>query len=292
MAQWRRIRWGTRVTVGVLESLATAYVAVQASGDGSAASWYSDDRYLLPAAVVLGVGSLLTVADGVRQYQSEKREGAIARQLDRYSYVLHREISRKLRPQRKRQGVTSPSRRTLNRIGITVWMVPPWFVRIDNGAPGWVRRISGRRIRSPHLLRISSLRIVDEINPTGIKWHRGLGLIGHVWRTRRVHALSMAEKWPAVTTASAPDAWSSEWELVPGDYRYGLKSDQARRIRENYSAAMAAPIWHRDAEDGSAHVVGVLTVDVPNDVSDLDIHSQALENLVRTASNRMGRVMK
>lgn len=282
---WQGIQWWVRVLLGLLAGFATLYVVVDSSRSEPSPSWYADGRLLYPAAIVLAVVALFNTLEGLQQRKHERREREIGRKIDRYLHVLHREISKKFRPE-KRDDPNRTSRRTLNRVGLTVWMVPPWFALIDGMAPHRVRRLAARRFPTPGMLRVSVLRFVDTTQATGIKWRRTVGLIGHVWHTRRGKQFSMVDRWPAHDSQMPTAAWEAGWQSVPVEDQLNLTSGQARVLLECYSAALAEPIFTR-SEDGTPSLVAVMTLDLAPDSDDLDIHSRHLRGLVRAAANRI-----
>jgi hypothetical protein len=279
------MRWWIRIGLGLLGGLATAYVGID-SGSKLPTWWpFDSGEFLVPAAIVLGLVSALATLDGLLMRLSSTSVFERSRKAERQLYALHRQLSRVLHPPAK-FGSLRTSRRTLNRLGLTVWMVPTWFAIVDAlPSPNAVRRWLRGRIHSPSMRRVAAVRFIDETTPSGIHWRRGVGVIGQAWLTGDEVHLDMAHDWPDRVLPISD--WVTAWEAMDERLRLGLSAKEARKLQANYDAALALPIYMRRKSDDERWLAGVLTVDVPVDTPDLSLDRRELRKQLKVASNRV-----
>ena len=278
---WHRVRWWMRVILGLLAAAATTYAVIDASRNRADPAWYFSGRLLVPAGIVLGVAALWNVADGVLARSYEQRTSAVGRSLDKYLYVLHRDISKHQRD--RVASVSRTSRKTLNRIGLHVWLVPTWYRSINRRGHAPMKLVS--------LWRASEIRFIDDdLSPTEITWRPGIGVIGTCWVDKQVTKCTMANSWPAL--ALTEQVWKATWEGLPEVERIGLNPSQAYKIAQNYRSVVAVPIYWRDRTSSHSTFLGCLVLDVPRDGLDFDPTNEPIVRLLRQASKRIGEQMK
>lgn len=222
-----------------------------------------------------------------------ERTSSVGRRLDAVLAALHRKITQR---ERGNVGPTPPrpSRETLNRLGLTVWLVPGWYQAFAD-SPFWQRILKRPKqwFGAPRaqLWQASQLRYVGDVDPSEIAWTRSTGALGVVWDTRRPKALDMAAQWPQVDPGS-PE-WVTAWAAITDPaVRMNLTAEEAARLRENYSAVHVVPIFHRKRGSTHALFLGCLALDAPDGVTDIDILSTQMRDQLKQAARGIARSLR
>lgn len=122
----------------------------------------------------------------------------------------------------------------------------------DLGASAWKIDGPGRR---PYLRRIGRVRISSLLQPSGITWTKGKGVLGECWQIGRTKKCSPAADDARLVHIQDADAWNR----LPEATRHGLTFEEYTRIRGKYGTVIAVPI----RAEGTEQLVGVVTLDAP-----------------------------
>jgi hypothetical protein len=109
-----------------------------------------------------------------------------------------------------------------------------------------------------HLVRIGRFKI-RETAPTGVTWTLGKGVIGRCWKTGQVEGRNVAQDHGPFVEGPA-----AEWDALPADFRENLTHEELKSL-SHLGAVIAAPM----PAEGSSEIIGVVSVDVPEDAFDV-----------------------
>ena len=287
---WKRWRWALRALLYILTALSTAYVIVDASRDHDNPPGYDHGHLLIPAAIILSLSYIFDIFDGVLRKARRDQDSELGRTIDKHLYTLHGSIS-KLNAKRKKLKQDHASQRTLRDMGLTVWLVPRYYLDLSetalaSRAPKWVRR----RAQTTELWRAARFRSSGDLTPTEIRWTKGRGAIGICWQERAAEGYNLVQLWPSIELPAAE--WKSAFEQKEESVKMGLSGGEAYRLRNNYGAVRVVPIRVHRATSSRSIFYGCLSIDTPSASSDLSLDDPKLVSIISRASQQIGKELQ
>ena len=119
-------------------------------------------------------------------------------------------------------------------LGASAWVVTPWWP-------------------FQRLHRIAHERINEMPGPSGIRWSKGKGVIGHCWDQGREQIVDSG------TFDKGHEDWTQDrWDRLDVKTRRGLSYKDYKKIRGKYGTVIAIPMFDR-----RERVRGVVVLDAP-----------------------------
>lgn len=239
-----QVRWLVRFVVTTVMALAGAVVSIDSSSLRDSGWWMPGPSLVVACIVAIALGLIWQYIDAEIERRRVRRRTSLANEISKLMFPLWHEM--------QSLGTT---KRTRERIGLHVWMVPTWHWTL---VPDWLRSLTPQRLRdrlpTPRLWRAAQFRLQDDHEPTDIRWKRDVGAIGICWRERHRQHFVMRDLWDE-------DEYTAEaWEQLPAEDKLGFNYEQYRRIWHKYDAVLAWPIYKYPTTPGS-QFIGCIVVD-------------------------------
>jgi len=179
----------------------------------------------------------------------------------------------------------------IDSLGLHVWLVPRWHWRL--APPAFKERLPESvkdKVPSPAMWRPARLRHIDHIDPSGIRWRRGRGVIGRCWLRRQAISFSLQADWGAYRDYDA-----KQWKALRRDPKFRhvtmkLNFEQFQRMQSLYSEVLAVPIY-KQRESGNRYLVGCVVADMPalkdGQSPRFSILNSTFETLLRTCAAQL-----
>jgi hypothetical protein len=187
--------------------------------------------------------------------------------------------------------------RELLDLSVHVWEVPLWYRRVLPYAlrtawkrviARWIFRIFARWILRPTLRRVVALGLVKQA-PSGIRFRKGLGLIGvciaNNDRSEFITLNTSSRKYQRVLNSSS----ESEWQQHGHEITHNLHLEDARKLSNSYGQVIAKVI--QDMDSGEA--IGCVTISVKgSSTTTLDIAGDEMfKSSVTTLAASVARIL-
>lgn len=152
-------------------------------------------------------------------------------------------------------------------MSLHVWLLPIWYRKLRWARIGlrWgIVKVAGperskRIVLRPRLTRFVVDR-VDALEPSGVTFRRGVGLVGLcIERDRRDKAMAVDFETPDMQELLKASA--ADWKAAPSESTFNLSQHDFGRLADKYGQAMALVL--REASTGEP--IGCLSVELPPD---------------------------
>lgn len=113
----------------------------------------------------------------------------------------------------------------------------------------------GLQLLRPTMRHLTSIRLKDEVDMSGIKWRAGKGDVGLCWVERRPVAFNFAEY---------ADYTSEQWDIVRDEWArngqtdIGLSHEERVTMERLYASVLAVPLCRKNGQQ-----IGCVALDVP-----------------------------